>query len=268
MRTLVATTDVAGAAAPTVRPEWMERIEAAAAGTLSAKRHHACTTAWRAWSAWCASEVVEPLPARPVLVHAIIHEHGFRGAIARRAPPECAGACAGSPSGQASEGRTPRQAAALTAEALSTVCATAHRPRTNPGGRTRSAERARRRGEMDVAIIAEMRDALPRRSEAAILTWTDAEICRRPQRRQPTPGGQAPWRRRRADSRDADARIPGCIQHAGAVRRRRCPHERVALAGRATGRRRRRMPRCTLEATSPTGPLPQKREGVVLAPPL
>ena len=54
MDTLVATTDVAGAAAPTVRSEHAERIEAAAAEVLSANTHRAYASAWRAWSAWCA----------------------------------------------------------------------------------------------------------------------------------------------------------------------------------------------------------------------
>ena len=76
---------------------------------------------------------------------------------------------------QASEGRTPRQAAALTAEALAAIRATAHRPRTGPGGRTESAERARRRGDMDIAIVTVMRDAMLRRSEAAALIWDDVE---------------------------------------------------------------------------------------------
>ena len=52
---------------------------------------------------------------------------------------------------QASKGRTPQQAPALTAEALAAIRTTAHRPRTGPGGRTESAEQARRRGDVDIA---------------------------------------------------------------------------------------------------------------------
>ena len=197
--TLVATTDVASAAAPTVRPEHMERIEAAAAEVLSANTRRAYASAWRAWSAWCASEGVEPMPAQPILVAAylaergeagagistlrtavaaIAHEHGSRGAPSPAVHPGVRRVLRGIARRQASEGRTPQQAAALTAEALAAIRATAHRPRPGPGGRTESAEQARRRGDMDVAIAAVMRDALLRRSEAAAVTWADVE--RRP----------------------------------------------------------------------------------------
>ena len=54
------------------------------------------------------------------------------------------------------------------------LSATAHRPRTSPGGRAESAEHARR-GDTDVAVASVMRDALLRRSEAAALTWADVE---------------------------------------------------------------------------------------------
>ena len=80
MRTLVATTDIASAAARTVRPEHMERIEAAPAEVLSANTRRAYASAWRAWSAWCASEGVEPLPAQSILVAAYLAERGEAGA--------------------------------------------------------------------------------------------------------------------------------------------------------------------------------------------
>ena len=70
----------------------------------------------------------------------------------------------------------PQQAAGLTSEALAAVRATAHLPRTGPGGRTESADAATRRGAMDVAIASTMRDALLRRSEAAALRWADVEL--------------------------------------------------------------------------------------------
>ena len=55
----------AAAAAPTLRCEHAERIEAAATEVLSANTRRAYATAWRAWSAWCTSERIEPLPAQP-----------------------------------------------------------------------------------------------------------------------------------------------------------------------------------------------------------
>ncbi len=45
----------------------------------------------------------------------------------------------------AHEGRTPKQAAALTAEVLEVIRAAAHLRRTGPGGRTEGARPARRR---------------------------------------------------------------------------------------------------------------------------
>ena len=76
----------------------------------------------------------------------------------------------------ASEGRTPRQAAALTEEGLAAIRATAQQRRTGPGGRTERASKARRRGEVDIALVSVMRDAMLRRSEAAALTWADVEF--------------------------------------------------------------------------------------------
>ena len=199
METLVTTASSPVIVAPSVRREHAERIEAAAAEVLSANTRRAYATAWRAWSGWCASEDVEPLPAQPVLVAAylaeraeagagistlrtavaaIAHEHTSRGAPSPATHPGVRRVLRGLTRRQAAAGRTSRQAAALTDEALTAIRSTAHRPRTGPGGRAESAAYARRRGDMDVAIITVMRDALLRRSEAAALTWADVE--RRP----------------------------------------------------------------------------------------
>lgn len=224
VRTLVATTgaaDVGDAAAPTVRPEHMERIEAAAAEVLSANTRRAYATAWRAWVAWCAAEGVESMPAEPILVAAylaergeagagistlrtavaaIAHEHGSRGAPSPAVHPGVRRVLRGIARRQASEGRTPQQAAALTAEVLAAIRATAHRPRTGPGGRKESAERARRRGDMDVAIVTVMRDAMLRRSEAAGLTWSDVECL-------PDGTGRLTVRRSKADQAGLGAEL-------------------------------------------------------------
>ena len=58
----------------------------------------------------------------------------------------------------AREGRTPRQAAALTEEGLAAIRATAHLRRTGPGGRTDRASPARLRGQVDIALVSVMRD--------------------------------------------------------------------------------------------------------------
>ena len=73
----------------------------------------------------------------------------------------------------AREGRTPKQAAALTEEGLAAIRATAQLRRTGPGGRTERASKARLRGLVDIALASVMRDAMLRRSEAAALTWAD-----------------------------------------------------------------------------------------------
>ena len=221
MDTLVATTGVAGAAAPTVRSEHAERIEAAAADVLSANTRRAYATAWRAWSAWCASERIEPLPAQPLhvaaylaeraeagvgistlrtAVAAIAHEHASRGAPSPAIHPGVRRVLRGLSRRQAWDGHTPRQAAALTAEALAAIRATAHRPRTGPGRRTETAGQARRRGDMDVAIVTVMRDALLRRSEAAALTWADVE-------RYPDGTGRLTVRRSKGDQAGAGAEL-------------------------------------------------------------
>ena len=55
---------------------------------------------------------------------------------------------------------------------------TAHQPRGGRGGRMERTVSARRRGAVDVAMIALMRDARLRVSEAADLTWGDIERVR------------------------------------------------------------------------------------------
>ena len=75
-----------------------------------------------------------------------------------------------------SEGRTPRQAVALTEEGLAAIRETAHLRRTGRRGRTERASSARLRGQVDIALVSVMRDALLRRSEAAALTWADMEL--------------------------------------------------------------------------------------------
>ena len=64
-----------------------------------------------------------------------------------------------------------RQAAPLHAEALAAIRATAFTRRRTRGGHTETAEYARRRGLVDVALASVMRDGLLRVSEAAALRW-------------------------------------------------------------------------------------------------
>ena len=70
-------------------------------------------------------------------------------------------------------GKMQKQAAALTAEAFTRIQATAYQPRLGRGGQWESRGTARRRGDVDLALISLMRDALLRVSEAVALTWAD-----------------------------------------------------------------------------------------------
>ena len=69
-----------------------------------------------------------------------------------------------------------KQAAPLSAEALAAVRATACIRRRTRGGHTETAEYAQRRGLVDIALAAVMRDGLLRVSEAAALRWGDVEL--------------------------------------------------------------------------------------------
>ena len=75
-------------------------------------------------------------------------------------------------------GRPQCQAKPLTETALAAVKATAMMPRRYQG-RAVKAERswdARRRGQVDIALVSVLRDGLRRRSEAAALRWGDVEL--------------------------------------------------------------------------------------------
>ena len=70
----------------------------------------------------------------------------------------------------------PRQADALTSDALARVREVLRLPRRGRGGRMESAETANKRAALDLAIIGVLADGGLRRSEAAALTWGDVEL--------------------------------------------------------------------------------------------
>ena len=151
-------------------------------------------TQWRRFNAWALRRGVAALPADPVQVAAYLAErlerHGHKPATLRAAAAAIAFAhrtagfgnpCA-SPQVKRTlkgatrkAGRAQKQARALTAEALAVIESTARDPRPARGGRLESAPAARNRGELDIALIRLMRDAMLRVSEAAALTWSDME---------------------------------------------------------------------------------------------
>ena len=76
------------------------------------------------------------------------------------------------------KGRRQRQAKPLTDKALAAVKATAMLPRGHQGRavKAENAWDARRRGQVNIALLSVHRDGLLRRSEAAALRWGDVEI--------------------------------------------------------------------------------------------
>ena len=243
-------------------------IEAIAATVMHCQRpatRRAYAGAWRRFCAWAGAEGMESLPAEPLTVaaylvqraadgrsmstlamdrKAISHHHRAAGHPTPTASEGVRQTLAGLRNLAAEEGRNePRQARGLTAEALAAIRRTAHRPRSGPTGRTESVDRARRRGDVDIAIASVMRDALLRRSEAAGLRWAAVSLrrdgsARVTVRRSKTsavpvllyvgPEAAAALRRIRPANPSPDDRVFG-------LRTGRAISERVAAMARAAG---------------------------------
>ncbi len=154
--------------------------------------------AWKRFQSWAGAEGLQPLPAEPMTVAAYLTSRAEQGLSAsslsldRKAISHFHRA-AGLPTPTISEGvkltlaglrnqaaeqgrGEPQQAKGLTAEGLEAIVGTARRQRAGQTGRTESKASARRRGNVDIAIAAVMRDALLRRGEAAELRWGDVEF--------------------------------------------------------------------------------------------
>ena len=147
---------------------------------------------WRGFTEWARARAVSALPADRAHVAAYLAERsereGHKPATLRTAAAAIAcihrasgldDPCASAEVRRVLSGATrkagsqQKQAAALTAEALVMIRATAHEPRPGRGGLPESPAAAERRGNVDVALISLMRDAMLRVSEAAALTWAD-----------------------------------------------------------------------------------------------
>ncbi len=147
---------------------------------------------WRNFTVWALGKGIRELPADPAQVAAYlaerIEERGHKPATLRAAASAIAfvhraaghdDPCSNLEvkrtlrSATRKAGRRQKQAKALTAEAMSAIQSTACRPRRGRGGRVESRETARCRGNLDIALISLMRDAMLRVSEAAVLTWRD-----------------------------------------------------------------------------------------------
>lgn len=147
---------------------------------------------WKNFVAWSAGKGTGALPADPgqvsVYLAERIEEYGHKPATLRAAAAAIGffhrAAAQDDPcatpevkrmlrSATRKVGRSQKQADALTAEALTAIRSMACNPRRGRGGRLESRETARCRGNLDIALISLMRDAMLRVSEAAALTWRD-----------------------------------------------------------------------------------------------
>ena len=178
-------------------------LEAILEAVLESRRpatRRAYAGAWERFKRWAEAEGVEAHPAHPMTVAAYLTLRAGKGLSVSslsmdRKAISYYHRTAGLPSPTSSEGvrqtlaglrnratdhgrNEPRQARGLTLERLDRICATAYNPRTGPTGRKESANVARHRGAVDIALASVMRDGLLRRGEAAELRWKDVELRR------------------------------------------------------------------------------------------
>ena len=147
---------------------------------------------WNIFRQWAAARGVTTLPAETAQVAAYLAERmerrGHRPSTLRVAAAAIAYAhrvagredpCSSDEVKRTLKGATrkagtaQKQAEGLTAEALEFIISSAHRRRPGRGGRLERTETAEARGNVDIALIRVMRDAMLRISEAAALTWAD-----------------------------------------------------------------------------------------------
>ena len=171
--------------------EHATRFEAALEA-LAPSTRRAYGSALAAWARWAALAGVHALSPPPFALRAYLQARAAAGVgisslrltvAALRKVQELVGVepsardqvVTDTVSGLARQAAPPRQAFALTAEALALITATARQPRVGRGGRPESPAYARRRGLVDVALCRVLSDAGLRRSEAAALVWEDVK---------------------------------------------------------------------------------------------
>ena len=176
-----------------------EAAQAVAAGLRDAKAENtrrAYGSAWQGFQDWAESGGHPALPATPQAValylghlsaagrsfasvqqarSAISHFHAAAG-VRKGDNPALHPVVAEAVKGWRNRAPAPRQADALTSDALARVREVLRVPRRGRGGRMESPETARRRAALDLAIIGVLADGGLRRSEAAALTWGDVEL--------------------------------------------------------------------------------------------
>ena len=151
---------------------------------------------WRIFTNWAQDKHVPALPADAAQVATYLAErfekHGHKPATLRVAAASIAFAhraaglddpCAASEVKTTLKGitrkagRSQKQAEALTAEAFALIQSAAQNPRPRRGGIHESAQTTLSRGNVDIALIGLMRDAMLRVSEVAALTWQDIQTA-------------------------------------------------------------------------------------------
>ncbi len=181
-----------------VADHYVEAILAAVEGSRRPATRRAYAGAWRRFREWAEGEGLRSLPADPMTVAAYLVYRTKQGlsmsslemdrkaigyyhkAAGQQNPSASEGVrntLAGLRNQATDKGRNdPRQARGLTARLLARIEETACLPRRGPSGRTESVRAAVRRGNLDIALVTVMRDALLRRGEAAELRWRDIEF--------------------------------------------------------------------------------------------
>lgn len=170
-----------------------QRLQEAMANARSASTRRCYRSQWNLWRRWAQKRGHEVMPAQPLAVADYLLDRAESGAsIATVKMARSALAAvhkdAAHPDPTDNEGvrrvlagltrtisRPQQQAAALTREVQVAIQATAGFPRMLPSGQLEAPARAQTRARVDIALVAVMRDALLRRSEAAALTWGDLE---------------------------------------------------------------------------------------------
>ncbi len=179
---------------------YLDAIQAALADSRRESTRRSYAGAWRRFCAWAEAEGLQTLPADPITVaaymtnradqglsgsslsldrKAISYHHRIAGWQTPTLSDDVKLTVAGLRNRAAAEGRgDPRQARGLTERDLGRIVATAHERRRGPTGRRESVEAARRRGDLDIALVSVMRDALLRRGETTELRWHDIDFRR------------------------------------------------------------------------------------------
>ena len=174
-------------------------VEVVAAGLWDAKAENtrrAYSSAWQQFRTWAEAGGHPALPAAPQAVAlylghqastgrsiatvqqaraAIAHAHAAQG-VPKGDNPARHPAVVEVLKGWRNQTPAPKQADALTTDALARIRETARLPKRGRGSRTETTAMAKARGTVDLAIIGVMADAGLRRSEAAVLTWNDVEF--------------------------------------------------------------------------------------------